>query len=211
VRRIFLFFVLVLLICLILSSVRFIPHISGRVVDAVTGRPVPGMRVCLYAEVRDFTTGKALRSETQQTNAAGDFSFAASFQKLDFFQHWLGYSIRVTDPKLEAPYACGASLVPAALGELVDRQNRGVNQISGTIYFPVAIVDETGRPNPLPLGAMRREMGFPIGMRVALIPLLQNAGECLPIQDGDIAGFCRELNNSAVADVLRHRIRAAQN
>ena len=34
----------------VLSSVRVVPPISAKVVDAITGKPVPGMSVCLQVE-----------------------------------------------------------------------------------------------------------------------------------------------------------------
>jgi hypothetical protein len=165
------------------------------------------MIVCLEVTVRDWESRQILRSEIIHTGPSGEFSFAASIHELDFFEHWQGYSVRVTDPKLEVPAPCGTELLPAALSDMRDGQKWKTNE-NGTIYFPVAVVEEARKANPLALGAMRRKMGFPMGMHITMIPLLQDINGCQSIQDRDLGAFCRELNNSAAADLLSRRMRA---
>jgi hypothetical protein len=42
---------------------------------------------------------------------------------------------------------------------------------------------------------------------VSLIPLLQHAAECQPIQDSALAGYCRGLNCTDAASRAREQIR----
>ena len=58
-----------------------IPVISGRVVDAITGRPIPGLDVTLRASSRSgtfFGSGEnVLRYENSRTSTQGAFRFRA--------------------------------------------------------------------------------------------------------------------------------------
>src|SRR5579863_5497370 len=76
------------------------PRISGTVVNAVTGKPVPGMDVCLLVTHIpanfDHRPGvEVMRSDMKQTDASGRFSFARWDSQLDIFEHWDGYGIAV--------------------------------------------------------------------------------------------------------------------
>ena len=200
--------IIILLCGSFLASLFFgiVPPISGTVVDAVTGTPVPAMNVCLEARVRDFGKYRTVRNEIKRSDPSGKFSFAGSIHQPDLFQHWVGYSIRVTDPKLEVPPPCGAELVPAMLGDFREGQRWKTGEDGGTVYFPVAFVHETINPNRLPVSSVRREMSFAFSIRVEMIPLLGNANECPFVQDSSLAGYCVLLNNSAAAGLLRQRI-----
>ncbi|MGA2810623.1 MAG: hypothetical protein ABSG16_04435 [Candidatus Acidiferrum sp.] len=184
--------------------VGFVPPISGRVVDAVTGKPAATMSVCLEARVRDFGKYRALRSEVTQTDLSGKFSFAASLHKLDLLESWIGYSIRVTDPRLKLASPCGAELVWGAFDD--GRRVLPTGESDGRVYFPLVFVHEASGPNSLSMGALRRTVGFPFHLRAEMTPLLAGANECQSIGDPSLAGFCREANNSALAGSLRRQM-----
>src|SRR5271168_4667695 len=172
--------IIVLLCGSVLASFFFgiVPPISGKVVDAATGKPVPAMNVCLEARVRDFGKYRIVREEISKSDPSGKFSFAGSTYRLDLFEHWVGYSIRVTDPRLDFPPPCGAELVPGAI--IVFREGQGwkTGEDGGQAYFPVAFVHETIKPNQLPVSSVRREMSFSFSVRVEMIPLLADANQC---------------------------------
>ena len=50
---------------------------------------------------------------------------------------------------------------------------------------------------------MQREMGFRVGARIALIPVLENASDCKRIADASLAEYCHQLNTYAAAMSLR--------
>lgn len=82
-------------------KVKFVPPISATVVDAITGKPIPGTSVCLQARIWDFANVSVLREDQTHTDSSGRFSFAASTQVLDLLQSWEGYTIEVTDTKMK--------------------------------------------------------------------------------------------------------------
>src|SRR5271165_2902833 len=189
-----------------------VPPISGRVVDAISGKPVAGMDVCLEAAVIDWKTREVVRSEVTRSDVFGEFSFSSSIHRTEGFRRWEGYSIIVTDPNAEMVPTCGDTLIPAfstfgaALAE--GRTWAPINSAK-PIYFPVEIAQDRGRPNPPPWGPMLQKMKhFWVG-EIALTPLRQNAGECQGIRDSSLAAFCREMNNSAAAFDLHRAIQQA--
>jgi hypothetical protein len=204
---------LLLLGLLFLSqSVHFVPPISARVVDAVSGKPLAGMNVCLEATVRNWKEPAPPRSEETQTDPTGRFSFSSSIIHTDLFQNWLGYSVRVTDPRMDivkvgiVPH-CGTSLtvdfiVATTFMRAASAELSPLDKVDRPLYFPVAVGSRplTGLPRT---HAVEREMGFPLGGRIALIPLLGNVDECHSIKDPDLGEYCRALNGSAAAETLR--------
>jgi hypothetical protein len=195
-----LFFVFVLW----LPSFHFVPPISAKVVDAVSGKPLAGMNVCLEGTDRG--------GEETQTNASGRFSFSGSIAHTDLFQKWLGYLVRVTDPRMDdikmglIPH-CGPSLgvdfTIATTFMASPRANLSpLDNVDRPLYFPVVADNET-LTGPPRTHALERKLGFPLGGRIALIPLLKNSGECRAIKDPDLGEYCRVLNGTAVAAMLR--------
>jgi hypothetical protein len=185
-------------------SVHVVPPISARVVDAVSGKPLAGMNVCLVGTDRG--------SEETQTDPSGRFSFSASIIRTDLFRNWQGYSVRVTDPRMDmikmgiVPH-CGYSLtvdfgVASTFMRAAPARLSPLDKVDRPLYFPVAVGSRplTGPPRT---HAVERKMGFPLGGRIELIPLLRNVNECQPIEDPDLAEYCRALNGSAAADDLR--------
>lgn len=201
-------FVAVVLMTVAPMFVGAVPPISGRVVDAISGKPVTGMDVCLEAAVIDWETRDVVRSEVTRSDAFGEFSFSSSIHRTEGFRRWAGYSIRVTDPNAEMVPTCGATLIPAFMTFVVglDEGRTWAPINSGKpVYFPVELV----HPNPIPSGPLDQKMKHFWGGEIALIPLLQNAGECQGIRDSSLAPFCREMNNSAAASFFRRAIQQA--
>jgi hypothetical protein len=201
-------FLLILLCSLFVASlfVGIVPPISGTVVDAVTGTPVPGMSACLQSRVRDFGKVRIVREEMSKSDPSGKFSFAGSTYQPGLLDHWIGYSIRVTDPRFELQPPCGAELVPGALSYYGEAIEWKTGEEGSRVYFPVAFVHEAFGPNSLPESSVRREMSFAFRARIEMIPLLANANQCQSIHDSSLAAYCAELNNSAAAEMLRQRI-----
>jgi hypothetical protein len=201
-------FLLILLCVSFIASLFFgiVPPISGTVVDAASGAPVPGMSVCLQSRVLDFGKHRIVRNEMSQTDPFGNFSFAGSIYHPDLMEHWVGYSIRVIDPRVELQPPCGAELVPGALSYYGEAIEWKTEEVGSRVYFPVAFVHEAFGPNSLPESSVRREMNFSFRIRIGMIPLLANANQCQSIQDSSLASYCAELNNSAAAEMLRQRI-----
>jgi hypothetical protein len=178
--------------------------ISAQVVDAITGKPVPGINVCLQVDGKGPRGREVLRSEMSRTDHAGKFVFRSSVQVLRVLRKWDGYWIRVLDPSQGMGSRCGADIGqselnkteqwPVYLGPDADGRPR---------YFPVALWRGDPDPSAFHWGAMRRALGFPLGQRIALIPILQNVNDCQQIHERSLAEDCRQLNTYAAALSLR--------
>ncbi len=202
------FVVLVLFLVIIAPLfVGVVPPISGRLVDAISGKPVAGMDVCLQAYVLDWGTHTVVRSEVTRSDVFGNFSFSSSTHNVVGFRNWRGYSFTITDPNAEMVPTCEYSIL-AAFSNFSVQINEGRSWApinSGKpVYFPV----ELGQ-NPSPMGPLNQKMKHFWGGEIALIPLLQNARECQGIRDPSLAPFCKEMNNSAVASLMRTAIQQA--
>ncbi len=199
---------LIFLCSLFVASLFFgiVPPISGTVVDAASGAPLPGMSVCLQSRVRDFGTVRVVREEISKSDSSGKFSFASSTYRPGPLDSWIGYSIRVIDPRVETQPPCGAELVPGVLNYYGQGIEWKTGEEGSRVYFPVAFVHEYFGPNSLPESSVRRKMSFSFRVRIELIPVLANASQCQPIQDSLLAGYCADLNKSAAAEMLRQRV-----
>lgn len=179
-----------------------VPKISGTLVDAVTGQSVPGMDVCLVALARGLNGVGVDRSEVTQSDASGKFSFAPSVQK--GFGAW-GYQIGITDPAAQLNLTCGKYRDLLTNGGLMGGQGFPSSEDRRYFYFPVVIIQ--GPPNDpndqTQYGPMLQKFTDPANIKIALIPLLQNDGECDVIRDHTNAGYCRWLNSSGDAARLR--------
>lgn len=190
----------------VLSSVRVVPPISAKVVDAITGKPVPGMSVCLQVEGMNLGGLEGLRTDMSRTSTSGRVFFSPSVHA-SLLMAWRGYWIRVTDPNAQIAPPCGSyiawmDLIGATKGWPI---NLGPDEKGRPKYFPAALL--RGEPDPYfsRWGAMHRAMGFPVGSRIALIPVLQSASDCKQISDSSLAEDCRQLNTYAAALSLRKK------
>jgi len=201
-RLVFLSLLLLFVSIIFYSLVKYVPPISATVVDATTGKPLPGMNVCLQARISEFGSLKVLREEQTRTNSFGRFSFTASTHPLTpLLQGWEGYTIKVTDPKVKDKLVqpCGGYVT---LNYIDERQE--VTTKDGTpFYFPVGLVRHLGWNYAYPLGSSNRKMVFPLGAHIPLIPVLQNPEQCQSVRDSSLVGVCRESNGSAAAYFLR--------
>ncbi len=186
----------------VFSCVRTVPPISAKVVDAITGKPVPGMSVCLQVENMNLGGLEALRADMSRTSDSGRFFFWPSVHAR-LLLSWRGYWTRVTDPKAQIIPACGGYAGWMDLGAKGWPINLGPDADGRQRYFPVALL--LGQPDPYfrGWGAIHRAMGFPVGSRIALIPVLQNVSDCKKISDPSLAEDCRQLNTYAAAMFLR--------
>ncbi len=183
-----------------------VPRISGTVVDAVTGRPIPGMDVCLVARAK-WTSVYVDRSEMTQSDASGRFSFAPSRQG---GVSAAGYEIGIADPAARVDLSCGKYLDEAPY---LSQQELPSRDDGKHFYFP--IVAAQGLPTPLDdlatYGWITEKFPDPGNIRIALIPLMQKASECAVIRDQTNASFCRYLNRSYDEALLRKRSRPSPN
>jgi len=200
------------------------PRISGTVVDAVTGRPVPGMDVCLLVTHIppnfDHRAGvEVMRSEITQTDASGRFFFARWDSQLDVFEHWDGYGIAVTDPAARWKELCGQEIDLLGNADIFEReislQSHADSATKSTPpYFPVAMVNDLYVPHPEPYGThvyfghfsdgtLVRKIGDPGKLKIALVPLLRDAKDCRLAENPDLVELCRQMNESPTADDLR--------
>lgn len=168
------------------------PQISGTVVDAVTGRPVPEMDVCLLATYIPLSFGhrrqpEVMRSAVRQTDASGGFVFAPWDDVRDWFDDWGGYGIAVTDPAAGWKDVCGRSIYLLGGGLDTRSQARSVNvptvfeaetnfhshsdSAAKSIppYFPVAMVEDPSNPHPEASGTYVSFGPFPEGTLVRKI------------------------------------------
>lgn len=203
-RRLVIGFVVLILIIIALRSVRVVPPISGRLVDAVSGKPAAEMDVCLEVHILDWGKYKVVRSEVTTSNASGEFSFSPSIHNTAGFRAWEGYSITVTDPNAAMVPTCGNIIGEFAMFGVRLDQGRAPwapTNSSKQVYFPSEFSQD-----PNPIDPVNQKMKHFWGGEIGLIPLLQNAGECQGIQDSSLAPFCREMNNSAMASLMRKAI-----
>jgi hypothetical protein len=182
-------------------------------VDAVTGRPVPGMDVCLLVTHIPSSFGhrpriEVMRSVMTQTDASGKFFFARWDDQLDLLDHWEGYGIAVTDPAARWREVCGRELYLLGEADIFERERRLKSQSDSAAqsvppYFPVALVNDLMNPEPpvygtevffghFPDGSLVRKISDPSKLKIALVPLLRDQNECHSAQDSDSAELCRE-------------------
>lgn len=233
----FLFVVIVLFLLWKIAPGRFIsyldrlspfhvgtPRISGTVVNAVTGKPVAGMDVCLlvtYIPVNfDHRPGtEVMRTAMTQTDASGRFFFPRWDVQRDLFDHWDGYGIAVTDPAARWKEVCGREIYLLGQADIFEReihlQSLPDSAARSTPpYFPVAMVNDLTDPHPpvngtyvsfghFPDGTLVRKISDPSKLKIALVPLLRDENECRSSQDSDSAELCRVMNGSPTADDLR--------
>jgi hypothetical protein len=199
--------VLVLLVGVlyVIAFVRAVPPISAKVVDAVTGKPVSGVNVCVQVSTHSWDMQVVLRSEQSSSDGSGVFFFWPSLHHLALLQSWEGYAIRVTDPQTDFAPQCGGVL---GAWEMTDFKAwpiyLGPGKGNKPKYFPVVFVDlGSSRRSMPPWTPMQREMGWWPPRRIQLIPVLENVSDCKQIELSSLAEDCRRLNTFAAAMALR--------
>jgi hypothetical protein len=184
-----------------------VPQIAGTVVDAVTGRPIQGMGVCLVARAKWMNSIYVDRSDMTQSDASGKFSFAPSRQG---GAGAAGYEIGIADPAAQVDLSCGKYREEAPY---LNQQELPSRDDGKHFYFPMVAVQGLSSPlnDQVTYGWITEKFPDPGNIRIALIPLLQNESECAVIQDPTDASFCRYLNRSYDDALLRRRRRPTPN
>jgi hypothetical protein len=209
------------------------PAISAKVVDAVTGKPLAGMDVCLIVTyINNGPTdgnGHSLmvkRSEKTKTDMDGTFSFAAAKDQIDLLDSYDGFGISVTDPAAQWYDLCGRdtnmlggsvlSYTPSVfLREMYFQRDAPDSKHNlNPPYFPVVLVRDPSNPHPKPYGyqafwgplpdeVLVRKLGNSQELVVRLIPLLEDSSECELARDRHDVKLCVEANASMTGDALR--------
>jgi hypothetical protein len=180
------------------AFVYIVPPISAKVVDALTAMPIAGINVCLQVNAGGFGKPEVVRTEMAKTDDSGRFFFWPTVHDMHMLEDWQGFSIRLTDPQNDFAVPCGADLGPGLNevhpDQVVDHRARTNS------YFPVALVEHTNATrNNLGWSTSRRPIGFPLNMRISLIPMLPKVDGCQQIQDPSLAEDCRQLNTESAA------------
>ena len=187
-----------------IAFIHVVSPISAKVVDAITAKPVSEINVCLQVDGKGLGGREVLRSEMSPTNDSGKFFFRSSVHLMRSPRKWGGYWIRVLDPNEGIGSRCGADIGQSEL----DKTEQwpvylGPDANGRSKYFPVALWRGDPDPSAFHWGAMHRALGFPLGKRIALIPILQNVNDCKQIHDSSLSEDCRQLNTYAAALSLR--------
>ena len=96
-----------IVISYVVVFVRIVPPKRIRVVDAITGKPLANMNVCVQVWSSGWSK-EALRSNLIATNSNGSAFFWPSILTLLPLQSFDGYAIQVTDPKSDFVQTLGA-------------------------------------------------------------------------------------------------------
>lgn len=179
-----------------------VPQLSGTVVDAVTGQPLSEMNVCLIAMSRGIGGTDFDRAEVTQTDASGRFSFPPSTQKGFGFA---GYEMEIADPAAEIGLSCGKNRDLLANSTLLQRVPLPSGEYRKPFYFPVIIMGGNANdPQDLTVyGPLLQKFTDPANIRVALIPLFPDDGQCDTIKNATNAKYCRWLNDTGEATDMR--------
>jgi hypothetical protein len=181
-----------------------VPPISAKVVDAISGKPIPRMNVCLQFESMNLGGLGARGITVSTTNRWGRVFFWPSIHAA-VLPSWRGYWIRVTDPDAQIVPPCGAYVGWMELGAKGWPINLEPEENSSRRYFPVALVRDEMNPNFRGWSALHRALDSAVGSRIALIPVLQNVSDCRQISDAQLEEDCRQLNTYAAAMSLRKK------
>ncbi len=150
--------------------IRVVPPRSVRVVDAITGKPLSGMNVCIQA-VSDGWSKQALQSELKTTGSGGRALFGMSILKLELLQSLDGYSIQVTDPASEIKDSCGPDVGLNRVPDGSEVAGPFINaRRDGSEHFPVELVAPTALPGNTSGYPFMRGLRFRYLTNVSLIP-----------------------------------------
>jgi uncharacterized protein (DUF1330 family) len=89
--------------------VHLVPPISIQMVDALTGKAIPGLNVCLQVESMTLGGPEPLKTKESTSGGSGRIFFWPSVYTNGFLTGWRGYWIRVTDPDVLAGTSIGVS------------------------------------------------------------------------------------------------------
>lgn len=115
-----------------------------RVVDAMSGKPIPGLKICLQSFARGW--GETILTNSVSTsNGEGFVFFWPSFDNVPFLSKWYGYSIDITDPTTAVLSPC-ESLSDPDFGQRQFSERIGHSRADGTEHFPLLLDARLERP-----------------------------------------------------------------
>lgn len=195
-----------------------IPEISGQVVDAVSGKPVPGVDVVLRATARVGSFGgggsEALRHENSRTTSQGRFGFRSTLEARlenplkEMESYWLSVNLAFLTPAQERQREQSGEGGMLLLGEDLSYEvsNAPMHQAAyssriplaealpwnNRAYFPLSV--QFVHPCRQAWNANCIQFGGTRALRIPLIPVLEDPRGCESIGDTAIRRQCRELN-----------------
>src|ERR1700722_8139326 len=174
--------------------IRIVPPRSVRVVDAVTGKPISGMNVCLKAVSHGWTK-QILQSDLKTTGSDGRAFFGPSLLNLKLLQSLDEYSMKVTDPTSEFADTCGSDVgfISPPIGIQVGDSFINARR-DGTEHFPLELVDPKDLPNNMGGYPFKRGTSFRFSMTVSLVPVLDGPDQCALVHDPELHQGCTQLN-----------------
>ena len=183
--------------------IRVVPPRSVRIVDALTGRPLAGMNVCMQA-VSTGWTKQALESDLHATDENGKVFFAPSILNLALLQSFDGYSMHVWDSEGDGVQSCGPGVGLAQdlyPNQFPDEFADAVTD--GSQHFPLELVPKEALPKNIGWFPFLRGAVFRSSASVPLIPILDGPDKCRPISDADLLQQCVRLNTLAQKALLQ--------
>jgi hypothetical protein len=183
--------------------VRIIPPRSVRIVDALTGKPLAGMSVCMQATGSNLGGEHALESSLHTTGRSGRAFFGPAILSLALLQGLDGYAMQVTDSKGHVQ-KCGAQLglerglySNPFIDDLADAST------DGSQHFPVELVPKGTLPKNISWFPFMRDTTFSSFMSVHLMPVLDGPAQCQQLSDPGLLQECVRLNTIAQNALLQ--------
>jgi hypothetical protein len=181
-----------------LLFIRIVPPISVRVVDALTGKSLAGVNVCMQATGLGLGGKQVLESNLKITGASGRVFFLPAIVNPGLLEKFDGYAIQITDPRSGFVQTCGPQLgfkqgpQPGQFPpQLADARR------DGSEYFPVELVEQEAVPKNISWFPFLRGTNFVSFMTVNLFPVLASPEKCKQISPPGAFQECLRLNTMA--------------
>ncbi|MGA7907163.1 MAG: hypothetical protein WCA16_07115 [Candidatus Sulfotelmatobacter sp.] len=182
---------------------RIVPPRSVRIVDALTGKPLADVNVCMQATGSFLGPKEALESDLRLTGASGRVFFGPSILNLGL-RRFDGYTMQVTDSKSGHVQNCGTQVgleqglySNPFIDDLADAST------DGSQHFPVELVPKEALPKNASWFPVMRDTTLRSFMSVKLIPILDGPDQCKQISDPGLLQECVRLNTMAQNALLQ--------
>jgi len=183
--------------------IRIVPPRSVRIVDALTGKPLAGMNVCMHATGSFLGPTEALESDLHVTGASGRVFFGPSILNLGL-RRFDGYSMQVTDLKVGRVQNCGPQVgLEEGMYPKQFPDDFADSSTDGRQHFPVELVPKKALPKNIGWFPFMRDATFRFFMSVPLIPILDGPDQCKQIPDSGLLQECARLNTLAQNALLQ--------
>ena len=172
--------------------------VKGRVVDAVTGRPVPGIQLTLQASnYKGFSVHTEVKSKATSSQF-GSFSLSGFNHPAEMVLDQIrSYWVTVN----EGLEATGQEENSAEVRILYDpMSNRGGMPVENTRYFPMTVTFQPKGCSRVWAAACVQVISS-TGIVVPVIPVLDEVTECNRIVDESLREKCRQVNTYRAAFV----------